>query len=149
MKHFLKTCYQIRTPIDRRWRDKLLISEAVIILGRCDQKRKDPSRWHNQCFTYHIIKEIPKSTRWHNVTWSVNKNAFQHDAYHPLQWPSRGVCLGGCMSVQGGVCQSRGCLLREGVCLGGVCVGGYNTPYGQNSSNTLVKTLPFRNYCCG
>ena len=38
---------------------------------------------------------------------NLNKNAFQYDAYHPLQWPSRrvgclpraGVCPGGCLPV--------------------------------------------------
>ena len=49
-----------------------------------------------------------------------------------------------------GVC-ARGVYAREGVCLPvGVCT---HPPIplslGQNSWHTLVKTLPFRNYCCG
>ena len=43
---------------------------------------------------------------------SLNKNAFQYDAYHPLQWSSP---LG--VSAQGGVCPG-------GVCPGGVCPEG-------------------------
>ena len=66
----------------------------------------------------------------------------------------RGVCSGEGVSAQG-----RGCLLRGGgvypggVCLGGVCPGGGGvclrgcTP--PLDRWTLVKTLPFSNYCCG
>ena len=54
-----------------------------------------------------------------------NKNAFQQDAYRPLQWPSRGGCLpnGGGVSAQEGVYLGVGgvCLLDGGVC---VCLGG-------------------------
>ena len=46
----------------------------------------------------------------------VNKNAFQQDAYCPLQWPSWGggglpgsVCLGECLSKGDGL--PRGCIL--------------------------------------
>ena len=44
---------------------------------------------------------------------NLNNNAFQYDAYRPLQWPSRG-------GVQGRVCPGGVCLV--GVCPGGVCV---------------------------
>ena len=39
-----------------------------------------------------------------------DKNAFQYDAYRPLQWPSLGggyVCFGGCLLL-GGVCSGGG-----------------------------------------
>ena len=57
---------------------------------------------------------------------NYNKNAFQQDAYRPLQWPSRG---GGCLPkgvVCPGECLSRGCL-PGGVCpgVGGCLPGGY------------------------
>ena len=66
---------------------------------------------------------------------SLNKNAFQYDAYHPLQWssPLR-------VSAQGGVCPG-------GVCPGGVCPEGVcQTPPLWTQSQTGVKTLPCRNY---
>ena len=86
---------------------------------------------------------------------SKNKNAFQKDAYRPLQWqcvspggclPGQpgvclagqgGVCLGvsawpgGCLPGQGGVCLARGCLFGQGGRLlgqRGVCSGGCTPP---------------------
>ena len=82
-----------------------------------------------------------------------NKDACQQDVYRPLQWPSgggvsaqRGVCPGGVCS---GGSLPRGCLLR-GVSATPPCPvhAGINPP-GQNSWHTLVKALPFCNYCCG
>ena len=60
----------------------------------------------------------------------------------------RGVSAWGCLFRWGGRC------LPRGVCLGGVSTrgGGWEkcTPLsGQNSWHMLVKSLPFRNYCCG
>ena len=55
----------------------------------------------------------------------VNKNAFQLDAYRPLQWPPGvicpgSVCLGGVCPGGGGVCLGRQGMATEG---GGVCPG--------------------------
>ena len=48
------------------------------------------------------------------------KNAFQEDAYRPLQWPFRG---GGCLPIGGGSAQKGGVSLA-GVCPGDVCPSG-------------------------
>ena len=61
---------------------------------------------------------------------------------------ARECLLEGCHPREG-FCPDGGCLPRECVCPGGVCLGGVHPPCGQNSWHTLVKTLPFRNYCCG
>ena len=78
-----------------------------------------------QFTSYDIILEfIFLSCLTMQLTKVHNKNAFQWDAYHPLQWPSRregGVYLGGCLS-------------KGGVYLG-TCV--YLTPV---AGQTLVKT---------
>ena len=67
-----------------------------------------------------------------------NKNAFQHDAYRKIQWPSRGE--GGPpsgVSAYGGL--PRGCTPRNQ----------RQTPPSCEQNQTGVKTLSFRNYCCG
>ena len=53
-----------------------------------------------------------------NEITDSNKNAFEWDAYRPLQWPSRG----------GGVCLSRGVYPRGVSAYRGVCPGGVHTP---------------------
>ena len=51
------------------------------------------------------------------VKSKMNKNAFQWDVYHPLQWSYWG-CLpkGGCLPRE--CLPTRVCLPKEGVCLG-------------------------------
>ena len=72
--------------------------------------------------------------------------------------PSAAVAISGVESAQGGVCPGEGglsshkdCLPRGfylvEICPGGVCLWGC-TPCRQKSWQTLVKTSPFRNYCC-
>ena len=68
---------------------------------------------------------VPNEQVWTDlgrVTIANNKNAFQYDEYHPLQWPSRGVsaCQGGMSACQRGCLPARGCLPRG--CLPRVCV---------------------------
>ena len=65
--------------------------------------------------------------RWIPSAHIKNKNAFQLDAYRPLQWssdgdclPGKGVCLGG---VYLGGCLPRGVSAWRDVCPGGVCLG--------------------------
>ena len=53
------------------------------------------------------------------------------------------VCCSGHLGGGGGVCLGR-CLPRGRVCPGGCLPRGE-----QNDWQTGVKTLPFRNYCCG
>ena len=78
-------------------------------------------------------KHTLKLSLW-SMEWNtMNKNAFQQDVCHPLQWPSGGggVCPGACLLCwclprgvcPGGVCPVRGCLPSEGVSAqwGGVC----------------------------
>ena len=65
------------------------------------------------CLEVHIPL-IRKSV---DLALNFNKNAFQWDAYRPLQWPSRGrgvSAWGLC------VCLGRGSVYLAGVCLGGL-----------------------------
>ena len=111
-----------------------------------DRKHTDIScqRWESQCSfnifllfsnfqnlgcvfcslcTYYCTKACTKSD------WiKMNKNAFQYDAYRPLQWPS---LEGKCVSSQGG--------LPRGVCPGGGCLGVSATP--PMDRQTPVKIL--------
>ena len=90
-----------------------------------------------------------------NLILLFNKNAFQKDVYHPLQWPSLG---------EGGVCLPGGCLPWGGRCLptrllggggvsacwgvsacraaGGVCPGGVCLPRGVPARGCLAARLP-------
>ena len=81
-----------------------------------------------------IINQVSDQVRTLSVTNYIKyKNAFQWDAYYPLQWSSRGgggevcserVSAWGCRGQ--GVCV-RGCLPREGWCVQrgrGVCLEG-------------------------
>ena len=74
-----------------------------------------------------------------HVCWAcgftTDKNVFQWDAYCQLQWPSGGVCLGGCLP--------RGCLPRVGVCLGGACLWDVFTPRTEFLTHTCENiTFP-------
>ena len=72
------------------------------------------------------------------------------------RWGGGVSARGGGLSALGCVCSGRGKGLHRrggGACLFLACVcsrvGCLADPCGQYSWHTFVKTLPFRNYCCG
>ena len=77
------------------------------------------------------------TAKWAHVYWAyfnfINKNAFQLDAYCPLQWPS----LGGV----GGVCLAVGCL-PVGVCVSAAGGGSARPPMDRMTDTCRNITLP-------
>ena len=68
----------------------------------------------------------------------LNKNAFQSDAYRPLQWPSGG---GGERGGGVGVWSAYGVSAREGVCGGGAEVSA-RPPLNRITDRCQNITLP-------
>ena len=83
-----------------------------------------------------------------NIFWRYMQTRMHSSRMHTVSGVGVGVCLGHLRWGWG--CLPRPSPVGRGVSAWGVCLPrGVYTPRGHNSWHTLVKTLPFRNYCCG
>ena len=65
------------------------------------------SYWNPFLFNFVFLLSLSEKL----VEW-MNKNAFQWDAYRPLQWPSPQGLGGGGVCLEGDFCLGGGCLPR-------------------------------------
>ena len=102
--------YQWRIQVYRRGGDNSIFYHTFwkTQLSVWEWRPLDPLMCMSVCYTCHVVFLVKSSTKW-GLMEVKNKNAFQWDAYRPLQFPSRGggglprgVCV--CVCPEGDVC---------------------------------------------